>query len=359
MLTHGEEMAIAELSQAPLTATLQRIDLAPKTASVSKVEPGSALLIKLTPGMTSEKAGQALKPYRSSKAALVIVSSSDYGQHAFDAGAKQPPRINPIFGDQAPEQKPAFVVVKPEQFEKLWAEPEGTSVTLEAELTPWKTSYTWNVVAKLEGTTLKEQIILLSAHLDHLGVQDGKTYYGADDDASGTAAVMELARVLAQQPQPKRAVVFALWGSEEIGLLGSSYFLRYPTFPLQSIVAYLEFEMIGRPDPKINPDQLWLTGWKRTNLGPALVKHGAKLVADPHPTEKFFTRSDNYAFAKEGIVAQTISSYGLHPDYHQPTDTVDKIDFQHMDAAIASMIAPLTWLANTQFKPEWVEGKKP
>ena len=75
--------------------------------------------------------------------------------------------------------------------------------------------------------------------------------------------------------------------------------------------------------------------------------------------QKFFTRSDNYALAKDGIIAQTVSSYGLHKDYHQPTDTIDKIDFQHMDRAIASMIGPVTWLANTDFKPEWVDGKKP
>ena len=70
-------------------------------------------------------------------------------------------------------------------------------------------------------------------------------------------------------------------------------------------------------------------------------------------------RSDNYALAEKGIVAQTVSSFGLHHDYHQPTDTVNKIDFQHMDRAIESMIAPVTWLANTDFKPEWMEGQKP
>ena len=70
-------------------------------------------------------------------------------------------------------------------------------------------------------------------------------------------------------------------------------------------------------------------------------------------------RSDNYELARQGIVAQTVSSFGLHEDYHQPTDTVANISFQHMDEAIASMIGPVTWLANTDFTPEWVEGKKP
>jgi Zn-dependent M28 family amino/carboxypeptidase len=142
-------------------------------------------------------------------------------------------------------------------------------------------------------------------------------------------------------------------------MIGARYFLENPPFSLNAIVANLEFEMIGRPDAKIEPDGLWLTGWDRTNLGPELVQNGANLVADPHPAEKFFTRSDNYMLAKQGVIAQTISSFGLHKDYHQPTDTVDKIDFQHLDRAIASLIGPLTWLANTDYKPEWIEGKKP
>ncbi len=218
---------------------------------------------------------------------------------------------------------------------------------------------TWNVLGKIEGTGAKNEVILLSAHLDHLGVIKGETYYGADDDASGTAGVMELARILAKGPKPTRTVIVALWGSEEAGFLGSEYFLEHSTFPLKDIVVNLEFEMIGRRDPQLKSHELWLSGWDRTDLGPELVTHGASLVADPHKAEKFFARSDNYALAKQGIIAQTVSSYGLHADYHQPTDTIAKIDFQHMDRAIASMIEPITWLANSDFKPEWVQGKKP
>jgi len=224
---------------------------------------------------------------------------------------------------------------------------------------PGTISHTWNVLAKIEGSDEKDEIILLSAHLDHLGVKNGKTYPGADDDASGAVAVMELARELAKEPRPRRTIVFALWGSEEKGLIGARYFLKHPTFNLRNVVANLEFEMIGRPDPKLQRDQLWLTGWERTDLGPELAAHGAKLVADPHPEGNFFTRSDNYALAKDGIVAQTISSFGLHKDYHQPTDTLAKIDWQHLDRAIASMIRPVTWLANSDFTPKWNEGQKP
>ena len=117
--------------------------------------------------------------------------------------------------------------------------------------------------------------------------------------------------------------------------------------------------MIGRPDATVKPDELWLTGFERTNLGPELAKHGAKLVADPHPEQQFFRRSDNFALARQGIVAQTVSSFGLHADYHRPSDDLAHVDFKHMEQAIASMISPVEWLANSDFKPDWLPGKKP
>ena len=224
---------------------------------------------------------------------------------------------------------------------------------------------TRNVLGILPGRDpkLKDQVILLTAHLDHLGVGkpvDGDSIYnGADDDASGCVAVLQLAQALAGEERPKRTVVFAFFGSEETGGQGDQYFLQHPPVPLANIVANLEFEMIGRPDSAVKPDELWLTGYDRSNLGPELAKHGAKLVADPHPAERFFQRSDNFALAKRGIIAQTVSSYGLHKDYHRPSDDVAHIDFIHMEQAIRSMVGPVKWLADSDFKPEWVAGKKP
>ena len=117
--------------------------------------------------------------------------------------------------------------------------------------------------------------------------------------------------------------------------------------------------MIGRADPKIAEDALWLSGWERSNLGPQLAVHGAKLVEDPHPEQGFFRRSDNYVLAKKGVVAQTVSSFGLHKDYHQPSDDLAHIDFQHMTNAIASLITPVEWLVNSNFIPKWNAGGKP
>ena len=224
---------------------------------------------------------------------------------------------------------------------------------------------TRNVIGRLPGRDdkLKDQIILLTAHMDHLGVRkpvNGDSIYnGADDDASGCIAVLQLARALARKKAPKRTVLFVFFGSEETGGQGNQYFLEHPPVPLKNIIANLEFEMIGRPDPDVKPDELWLTGFDRSNLGPELSRHGAKLVADPRPKEDFFRRSDNYALAQKGIVAQTVSSFGLHSDYHRPSDDVAHIDFNHMERAIHSMIGPVEWLAHSGFKPEWLPGKKP
>jgi Zn-dependent M28 family amino/carboxypeptidase len=221
---------------------------------------------------------------------------------------------------------------------------------------------TYNAMAVLRGSDpkLAQQTILLSSHLDHLGVHDGQIYQGADDDASGTIAVLELARSLgALSTHPRRTVVFVCFGSEETGGQGNEYFLAHPPVPLASIVANLEFEMIGQPDHAIRADQLWLTGWERSDLGPTLAKHGAPLVADPHPDQHFFERSDNIALARSGIVAQTVSSFGLGSHYHQPTDTVTHIDFDHLSHAIQWMIAPIEWLANSAWTPTWNPGRKP
>ena len=223
---------------------------------------------------------------------------------------------------------------------------------------------TWNAIGILRGIALPNEVILLTAHLDHLGVGPGNAsgdtiYNGADDDASGTTAVLALAHILATGARPKRTIVFACFGSEELGGFGNRAFLRHPPVPLSSIVANLEFEMIGRPDPAVAAGTLWLTGFDRSNLGPELAKHGAHLVNDPHPTENFFRRSDNYALAVKGIVAQSVSSFGLHKDYHQPSDELSTIDFNHMTNAIASMVNPIRWLANSNWKPEWNPGGRP
>jgi aminopeptidase YwaD len=358
-LTQGKELALIFASQPDVAAPLQKLDLADITNTVAAVKAGAVVLLKLKPDSSSEeKLSGVVSSFLASKAALIIVPVTDANDKIFQSAVKRGPRPQREIDDNT---RPVadVVMMLPDAAQQMWALADGTQIKLHADVGPWETTHTWNVLAKIDGGKNARQIVLLSAHLDHLGMHDGKTYPGADDDASGTVAVMELARALAKEPQPQRTVVFALFGSEEKGLIGARYFLKNPTFPLKDIVANLNFEMIGRPDPKLKPNELWLTGWERTNLGPELAAHGALLVADPHPEQGFFQRSDNYAMARDGIVAQSVSSFGLHTDYHQTTDTVDKIDWTHLDSAIGSMIAPVTWLANSDFTPQWNAGAKP
>ena len=204
---------------------------------------------------------------------------------------------------------------------------------------------------------------MLSAHLDHLGVNEtlsgDKIFNGADDDASGSVAVMEMARVLASGKRPRRTIYFICFGSEERGGYGSQYFIANPPVPLTQIIANLNFEMLGRPDPKVPVGTLWLTGFERSTLGSELAKQGAAIVADPHPDQSFFQRSDNYSLALRGVIAHTISSFGLHSDYHRPSDEVGKIDFPFMTRSLNSLVKPIEWLANSKFRPAWLPGQAP
>lgn len=225
---------------------------------------------------------------------------------------------------------------------------------------------TWNVIGILRGSDARaaNEAIVLSAHLDHLGVNetltgDDKIFNGADDDASGCVAVLELARALAAGKRPRRTIYFVGYGSEERRGLGSRHFIDNPPIPLTQIVANLQFEMLGRPDPKVPAGTLWLTGFERSNLGPELARNGAALVADPYPQQRFFQRSDNYPLALRGVIAHTISSFGLHTDYHRPSDDVTKIDFPFMTRALNSLVQPVQWLANSDFRPAWLPGQAP
>ncbi|HEY9285958.1 MAG TPA: M20/M25/M40 family metallo-hydrolase, partial [Pyrinomonadaceae bacterium] len=266
----------------------------------------------------------------------------------------------------------AFAVLGATAFKALQQAGDGTQVVIEGTPGEPQAAYTWNAVGVLRGSDpkLSAEAVLITAHMDHIGVAGaGRSQCaaagadaicnGADDDASGVVAVLELARVLAAGPRPRRTVYFVTFGSEERGGLGARHFLARPPVPLETMVANLEFEMIGRPDPKVAAGTLWLTGYERSNLGPELARHGARLVADPHPEQNFFQRSDNYALARRGVVAHTVSSFGLHPEYHRPTDDLAHIDLAHMTRAINSMVEPVRWLVNSDFKPAWVEGKRP
>jgi hypothetical protein len=184
-------------------------------------------------------------------------------------------------------------------------------------------------------------------------------YNGADDDAAGTTAVIEIAKQLARGPRPKRTIVFAATTGEEAGLIGTNWYIKHPALPLTSMEANLEIEMIGRPDSLAGgPGRAWLTGFERSTMGEMFAKAGLAVVPDKRPDQQFFQRSDNIAFARMGIPAHTLSTFNMHTDYHQVTDEVSLVDFAHMAGVINIGVKAVGLLANGP-APQWNPGGKP
>ena len=184
-------------------------------------------------------------------------------------------------------------------------------------------------------------------------------FNGADDDASGVIAVIEIARQLAAGPRPKRTIIFMATTGEEVGLLGTRWYMEHPVVPNSALVANLEIEMIGRPDSLSGgKGRAWLTGFERSTMGEILAANGVPIGPDKRPEQSFFARSDNIAFAQMGIPAHTLSSFNLHEDYHQVTDDVRAVDFEHMAAVIDAAVKAVDLLANGP-APVWKPGGKP
>ena len=222
----------------------------------------------------------------------------------------------------------------------------------------------YNLIGLIRGSdpAIRDQAVVLGAHFDHVGVgkpvEGDSIYNGADDDASGVAVVMAVARALAKAP-PRRSVIFLLTSGEEFGVLGTQWYLERPTFPLNRTIADLQVEMVGRPDSLIGgAGKLWLTGYERSTMGEQLSRAGLGIVADPRPDFRFFERSDNIVFALRGIPAHTLSSFALHSDYHQPSDEVDRIDFAHLQQAADVVMRAVRTLADGA-APRWHPDGRP
>ena len=202
---------------------------------------------------------------------------------------------------------------------------------------------TENVVAIIPGNEKPNEYIILSAHLDHVGKENGKIYNGADDDGSGTVAILEIAEAFQNSvingDGPKRSIVFLHVTGEEKGLLGSKFYTENPLYPLENTVANLNIDMIGRLDPKRvdkDPNYIYLIGSDRLSqelhdVSEKMNSEYTNLKIDYTFNEKndpnrFYFRSDHYNFAKKDI---PIIFYfnGTHEDYHKPTDTPDKINY--------------------------------
>ena len=355
---YGRDFLVNRLRVPQITGELQIVE---PSATFTK---GAIVAVKLPEGTNQEQRQAAMMKAFTSGSAAIVIMETEANKAAREVGEQRLPTLPPKIPGAANEPF-AIISLRKDAFDTLLAMPAGTKAEFGGPTEVSEANTTWNVIGILRGSdpAAANEVIVLSAHLDHMGVNESltgdKIFNGADDDASGCVAVLELARALAAGKRPRRTIYFVGFGSEERGGYGSTHFRDNPPVPLSQIIANLNFEMLGRPDPKVGADKLWLTGYERSNLGPELAKQGGNVVADPYPAQNFFQRSDNYSLAERGVIAQTISSYGLHTDYHRVTDDVSRIDFPFMTRAINSMVKPIQWLANSTFRPTWLPGQAP
>lgn len=232
---------------------------------------------------------------------------------------------------------------------------------------------TENALGFVEGSDKKDEILVVSAHHDHLGIIDGKVFNGADDDGSGTSALINLAEAFAQAKKdghgPRRSILFLSVTGEEKGLFGSEYYAAHPVFPLASTVADLNVDMIGRTDPahEGKPDYVYVIGSDKlaSQLKAVVEAENQQYTRldlnykydDPADPNRFYYRSDHYNFAVNKVPVAFFFN-GVHADYHQATDKIDKIQFDKMEAR-ARLVFHTAWaLANRETRI-LVDSNKP
>jgi len=196
-----------------------------------------------------------------------------------------------------------------------------------------------NVLGKIEGTdpALRDEWVVLSAHYDHLGAhpapagQDG-IWNGADDNASGTAAVLELAKQIARAPG-RRSLLLLFVSGEERGIFGSAYWAAHPVVPMKQVVAQINLDMIGRSQGKVEAIA-HVSPVLFEQAGRAGKRHGMQIIADQQPAWRLLYLTDTYHFARAGVPCIHFFT-GFHADYHQPSDTADKIRYEEMGRIVA------------------------
>lgn len=217
-----------------------------------------------------------------------------------------------------------------------------------------------NILAYIPGTEKPEEIVVISAHYDHVGIKNGVVYNGADDDGSGTVAVMEIAKAFQQAAKskhaPKRSLLFLHVTGEEHGLFGSEYYSDNPVFPLANTVANLNIDMIGRCDPEncgknyvyVIGSEMLSSDLKKINVTANEKTNNLILnykYDDPNDPQRLYYRSDHYNFAKHNIPVAFFFD-GIHEDYHQPTDDPEKIDYKALQQRAQLVFATAWELAN-------------
>lgn len=264
------------------------------------------------------------------------------------------------------------------QFEKAGLEPaaggsyfqtarleEFGALAARLNLPPEAPSTMRNVAGLLRGSggPLQDTYVILSAHYDHVGLLaagEDRIMNGANDDASGTASLIEVARALASLPgRPQRSILFLAFFGEERGLLGSRYYGQHPLVPPEKTIAHLNLEQLGRTDAseghKVGTANV--TGFDFSSmpqmLAEAAAAAGVRIIKDEAASDAYFTRSDNQPLANLGIPAHTLSVAYQFPDYHKPSDEPDKIDYANLAAITRAVALGILRLASDAPPPEW------
>jgi len=330
--------------------------------------------------------GERVDQLAARSAAVVLLSNRDSATRAHRLAASLEPRLTPDFRDDslgAPvvelfDESAAHVLaaagLDPMRLRAAARPQARENPRLKLELTLARRVLEQgdppNLVAALDGSDaeLAGEYVAISAHLDHIGMRAGpgdSIYNGADDNASGVAGLLELAEAFAggepdARPEHRRSLLFVVPSGEEKGLWGSDYFTRHPTVPLDRIVADLNMDLIGRNWS----DSVIVVGPELSTLGATLAATVAAHpelrmtpLADRWPEERIFFRSDHYNFARRGVPVLFFTS-GTHPDYHQPSDTGDRLDTEkaarvvrllfHLTRAIADDSAPPRWTSRLE-----------
>jgi len=229
-----------------------------------------------------------------------------------------------------------------------------------------------NVLAFIKGSEKPEELLVLSAHLDHVGLDsNGNVYNGADDDGSGTVALLEIADAFQQAVKegngPKRSILFLHVTGEEKGLYGSKFYTQYPVYPLANTIANLNIDMIGRVDDAHleDPNYVYLIGSDKLstdlhNISAAINEKYAKINLDyrynvENEPNRFYYRSDHYNFAKNNVPVIFYFN-GVHDDYHRISDTPDKINYEMLEKRTQLVFATAWELVNRKDRPV-VDGK--
>ena len=223
-----------------------------------------------------------------------------------------------------------------------------------------------NIWAFIKGSEKPEEVLVISAHYDHIGVKNGEINHGADDDGSGTVAVLEIAKAFQKAKDeghgPKRSLLFLHVTGEEHGLLGSKYYSENPLFPIANTITDVNIDMIGRRDEihKDSNDYVYIIGsdYLSSDLYTICEEANKNYIKtnldytfnDRNDPNRFYYRSDHYNFAKKGIPAVFLFN-GVHADYHKPSDTADKIEFDALTKR-AQLAFAIAWeLANRDNRP--------